>query len=181
MEILSDLSVYLSNPRNTLNKKLLKICMTVKSEIPACDRVGIWLFCADYSEMISIMCVDELEEKSVGESLIANECKAYFAHLRENEFLVASDARNNEITKFFNKNYFDAHDIHSLLDITFKKDFLPLGVICCERTGDQTEWQPQDIKTLQSISVKASVFISNIVSDTYTIRSKENIIKLLNA
>jgi GAF domain-containing protein len=180
MEILSNLSVYLSNPRTTLNNKLLKICMTVKSAIPTCDRVGIWLFCSDYSEMISIMCVDELGQQSVGESLIASECAAYFAHLRENEFLDASDARNNAITKLFNNEYFDVHNIHSLLDITFKQDFLPLGVICCERTGDQTKWQSQDIKTLQSISLKASVFISNNISDTYVVRSKESIINMLN-
>ncbi len=180
MEVLSNLSVYLSNPRTSLQNKLLKICSAVKSAVPDCDRVGIWLFCSDYSEMVSLMCVDETGKQSIGELLSEKNHKAYFAHVLDNEFLVASDARDYETTKSFNKGYFDIHNIHSLLDVTFKKDFNPLGIICCERTADKTEWQPQDIKTLKSIAVKASLFISDNVSDTYASKSRENIIKLLN-
>ena len=181
MEILSSLSVYLSNPRTSLNNKLLKICTTIKAAIPECDRVSIWLFCSDYSEMLTLMCVDEKGQQSIGEHLLASDYNDYFTHIIENEFLVASDARDNEISKCFNNGYFKAHDIRSLLDITFKKDFTPLGIICCERTGNKTEWQPEDIKILKSIAVKASLFISDNVSDTYASKSKESIIKLLNS
>ncbi|MFT6247483.1 MAG: hypothetical protein ACJAUY_001375 [Cognaticolwellia sp.] len=180
MEILSNLSVYLSNPRTSLNNKLLKICSTIKSAIPECDRVGIWLFCSDYSEMFSLICLDEYGKQTMGEHLLASNFKDYFSHIIENEFLVASDARNNDVSKCFNKGYFDVHNIHSLLDVTFKKDFVPLGIICCERTGDQVEWQTADIKTLKKIAVKASLFISDNVSETYSSKSKENIINILS-
>ena len=180
MEILSNLSVYLSNPRTTLNNKLLKICTTIKSAIPECDRVTIWLFCSDYSEIFSLIGVDEDGKQSMGEHLLASDYQDYFSHIVENEFLVASDARDNEISKCFNHGYFDVNNIHSLLDVTFKKDFIPLGVICCERTGEQTEWQSDDIKTLKKIALKASIFISNNVSDTYSSKSKGNIIKMLS-
>ena len=179
MEILANLSVYLSNPRTSLNNKLLKICTTIKSAIPECDRVGIWLFSSDYSEMFSLICVDETGKQSMGEHLLASDFKDYFSYIVENEFLVASDARNNEISKCFNKGYFDAHNIHSLLDVTFKKDFVPLGIICCERTKVQIQWQPGDIKTLKNIAVKASLFISKNVSETYSSQSKNNIIAML--
>ena len=180
MAALSNLSVYLSNPRTSLQNKLLKICATVKASIPDCDRVGIWLFCSDYSEMVSLMCVDETGAQSIGEILSEKNHKTYFNHLIENEFLVASDAREHETTLSFNKGYFDIHNIHSLLDVTFQKDFNPLGIICCERTANKTEWLAQDIKTLKSIAVKASLFISDNVSDTYSTISRENIIKMLN-
>ena len=141
MEKLANLSVYLSNPRISLNEKLLKICMTVKSAIPNCDRVGIWLFFVEHTEMVSLMCVDELGRKSNGEQLLASDYQDYFAHIIEHEFLVASDARNNDIAKCFNQGYFDVHNIHSLLDVTFKKDYIPLGIICCERTASKIDWQ----------------------------------------
>lgn len=179
MEKLANLSVYLSNPRISLNQKLLKICTTVKSAIPRCDRVGIWLFCVEHSEMISLMCVDELGEKSNGEQLRASDYNDYFSHIIEHEFLVASDARNNEIAQCFNHGYFDVHNIHSLLDVTFKKDYIPLGIICCERTATKTEWQSEDLTTLKSISAKASLFISNNISDIYSDESKDNLVKLL--
>lgn len=180
MEVLSNLSVYLSNPRTSLQNKLLKICSAVKSAVPDCDRVGIWLFCNDYSEMISLISVDESGNQAQGELLLADDFKKYFDYIIENELLVASDARANNLTECFNKGYFDIHNIHSLLDVTFKKDFNPLGIICCERTANKTEWVPQDIKTLKSIAIKASLFISDNVSDTYASKSRENIIKQLN-
>lgn len=180
MEILSNLSVYLSNPRTSLNNKLLKICMTVKSAIPTCDRVGIWLFSKDYTEMFLLMGVDESGKQSIGEHLLASDFTEYFSHIIENEFLVASDARSDEVAKCFNVGYFDVHNIYSLLDVTFTKDFEPLGIICCERTKDTTQWQPQDIKVLKSISVKTSLFVSNNISDTYASKSKEDIIELLS-
>jgi len=179
VEFLTNLSVYLSNPRTSLNDKLLKICHTVKSAIPDCDRVGIWLFCNDNSEMISLMGIDETGKQTLGEILVASEHKAYFDYILQNEFLVASDAKNNEVTSCFNNGYLPAHDIRSVLDVTFKKDFVPLGIICCERTGNKTEWQHDDINILKNIAVKASIFISNNICDVYASKSKESIIELL--
>ena len=174
MDMLSQLSSYLSNPNTSLNDKFLNICLTVKSAIPTCDRVGIWLFSPDHSEMVSLMCVDELGKGSLGEQLSANNYADYFSHIIKNELLVASDAKNNEISKCFNVGYFDVHDIHSLLDVTFMKDSFPLGIICCERTGDKTEWQLSDIEVLKDISTKTSLLISNNVSDLYFSKSKDN-------
>lgn len=169
----SNLSVYLSNPRVSLKEKLLKICLAVKSDIPTCDRVSIWLFSEDYSAMTSLMCIDEKGVKSKGEMLFSKDFSNYFEHIVNQEILVASDARVNEVSQCFNVGYFDEHNIFSLLDITFKKDDdTPLGIICCERTGDKTEWQINEIEVLKSISTKASLFISNNVFDTYFADSK---------
>ena len=174
MDVLSKLSAYLSNPNIQLNNKLLNICLTVKSAISTCDRVGIWLFSTDHSEMVLLMCVDELDKKSMGEQLSASTYEGYFSHIIQNDILVASDAKNNEISKCFNVGYFDVHDIHSLLDVTFMKDSSPLGIICCERTGDKTDWQLSDIAMLRGISTEASLLISNNVSDIYCSKSKDN-------
>lgn len=164
----SNLSVYLSNPRVPLEEKLLKICLAVKADIPTCDRVSIWLFSDDYSAMTSLMCIDENGVKSKGEVLLSKDFSDYFQHIMHQEMLVASDARGNEISQCFNVGYFDIHNIYSLLDVTFKKsDDAPLGIICCERTGNRTEWQANEIDVLKSISTKASLFISNNVFDAY--------------
>lgn len=181
MDVLSNLSVYLSNPRISLNEKIFKICLSVKSAIPNCDRVGVWIFNPDYSEMLSLMCIDEVGNKSMGEELFSKDYSDYFSHIINNELLIASDARAHEVSKCFNVGYFDVHNIHSLLDITFKDDATPLGIICCERTADKTEWQEDDINALKGIAAKASLFISNNVSETYATGSKESLIKLLNS
>lgn len=68
--------------------------------------------------------------QSMGENLLATDFEDYFSDIVENELLVASDARNNNISRCFKHGYFDMHNIHSLLDVTFKKVFVPLGIIC---------------------------------------------------
>jgi GAF domain-containing protein len=164
----ANLSVYLSNPRVSLKEKLLKICLAVKSDITTCDRVSIWLFSTDYSEMTSLMCIDEKGGESKGEILYGKDYKDYFEHIKNQEILVASDARHHDISKCFNVGYFDVHNIYSLLDVTFlKDDYSPLGIICCERTESKIEWRSSEIELLKRISTKASLFISNNVFDTY--------------
>ena len=157
-----NLSLYLSNPRVSINEKLHKICRAVKSDVSACDRVSIWLFNDDFSEMTSLMCIDETGNKSAGEKLFSKDFGDYFDHIVNQEILIASDARNNDIAKCFNVGYFDVYNIYSLLDVTFTKDNdTPLGIICCERTGNKTEWTMQEIEIVKRISTKASLFISN--------------------
>ncbi|GAA6203447.1 GAF domain-containing protein [Thalassotalea sp. SU-HH00458] len=158
----AQLSLYLSNPRVSLKDKLHKICRAVKSDVSACDRVSIWLFNDDYSEMTSLICIDENGQKSAGEKLFSKDYGDYFSHIINHQILVASDAREHAISKCFNLGYFDVHNIYSLLDVTFTKDNdTPLGIICCERTGNIAKWKTDEIEILKNISTKASLFISN--------------------
>ncbi|WP_448213889.1 GAF domain-containing protein [Colwellia sp. MEBiC06753] len=179
MADISALSIVLSNPRLAVNQKLIKLCYAVKQAIPTANRVGIWLFNADHSEMISLACLDEHNTVSNGLELFANDYQRYFDHILTNQFLVADNAQNHEIASCFNQGYFDVYDIHSLLDITFNYDFKPLGIICCERTGAPTNWSDDDLAKLKRLANVTSIFLAENVSQTYSAQSKtELLVKL---
>ncbi|NMP31280.1 hypothetical protein HII17_06880 [Thalassotalea sp. M1531] len=178
--IVSSLSIALSNPRLTLHNKLVKLCHAIDKAIPSCNRVSIWLFSDDYCEMTSLMCIDETNTISAGEELFSDTYSDYFDHILNNQFLVSSDAKNCDIAKCFNLGYFDIYDIHSLLDITFEHDFKPLGIICCERTGNKTEWTEKDLNQLKRIASITSTFLADNVSKTYSKIDKSSLIEKLS-
>jgi hypothetical protein len=69
MNIISILSNFLCNPSISLKDNFLKICTTVKSAIPFCERVGIRLFNANYSEIVSLKCIDASGLESLGDHI----------------------------------------------------------------------------------------------------------------
>ena len=180
MKHLSSLSIELSNPRKSVEQKLKMVCTAVKTFIPNCNRVGIWLFSQDYQEMVQLQGLDALNDTSQGLSLVADDYKQYFDYVLNNPFLVASNARDCGVASCFNNGYFDVLDIHSLLDFTFYHDFDPLGVICCERTGNKTEWTKEDQANLKRIAGITSTFLAENVSNTYSRESKETLLANLS-
>lgn len=180
MKHLSSLSIELSNPRKSVEQKLKMVCNAVKTFIPNCNRVGIWLFSQDYQEMVQLQGVDALNDSSHGLSLLADDYKQYFEHVLSNRFLVASSARTCDVASCFNEGYFDVFDVHSLLDFTFYHDFDPLGVICCERTGDETIWTEEDKANLKRIAGMTSTFLAENVSNTYSRECKKTLLDNLS-
>ena len=96
-----------------------------------------------------------------GVSLHKSDFPAYFESIVENEIINASDARNHSATRCFNEAYFEPNNIYSLLDFILHKDFKPVGIICCERTGSRVEWSNQDVDQLRQIATFIS-FFSNL-------------------
>lgn len=180
MKHLSSLSIELSNPRKSVEQKLKMVCTAVKTFIPNCNRVGIWLFSQDYQEMVQLQGLDELNSALQGQSLLANDYKQYFDYVLNNRYLVASNARECEVASCFNEGYFDVLDIHSLLDFTFYHDFDPLGVICCERTRHKIEWSEEEKANLKRIAGITSTFLAEHVSNTYSRECKQALLANLS-
>lgn len=180
MDHISSLSIYLSNPRVSVSHKLMKVCEVVKKAIPNCNRVGIWIFSSDYSEMISLKCIDENGSVTKGVELYRNSFQNYFDHILNQQFLVSSNARTCNIASCFNKGYFDVYNIYSLLDCTFSYDFKPLGIICCEKTEQVTEWNDDDLTNLKRIANLTSTFLAENVSKTYPTHSRKALLDSIN-
>ena len=176
MKHLSSLSIELSNPRKSVEQKLRMVCSAVKIFIPNCNRVGIWLFSQDYQEMVQLQGLDARNSSSHGLSLLASDYKNYFNYVLNNPFLIASNARECDVAKCFNEGYFDVLDIHSLLDFTFYHNFDPLGVICCERTGNKVVWTEEDQANLKRIAGITSTFLAENVSNTYSRECKQTLL-----
>jgi len=69
MDPFSKLSITISNPKLPLKEKLICICKTIKKTIKQSDRVSLWVFNGDYSEIFKIGGFDEQNQYVYGDIL----------------------------------------------------------------------------------------------------------------
>ncbi|MFT5675768.1 MAG: hypothetical protein ACI808_001700 [Paraglaciecola sp.] len=159
MEILTDMVITVSNPNKDNQQKLEQICLTTMQHITHANRVSLWEFNKDKSEIVCLMCVAGKEHIfTSGVRLKKTDYSEYFNAILKDQVLVASDARNHHATKSFNKNYFEPNDIYSLFDYIYHEDFEPRGIICCESVGKAIEWVESEQHILRKIAGITSMF-----------------------
>jgi len=156
----------ISNPSLPLKQKLICICQTIKKEIKQSDRVSLWVFKEDYSEIFKIGGFDENNQYVLGDILKRSEYPQYFDHILTYETLTANKARTHPATTCFNSTYFKEKEVFSLLDFIYHYDFKPTGIICCEAVNSEIEWEPKCIEKLKRIANISSIFFSKNINDT---------------
>lgn len=164
---LKHLSAQIGNPSLMIEEKLHVICKEIKKVIPTSNRVSLWLFSDEFSQIHCVKCLDENNVYSDGIELTSEHFPEYFDYILSNQVLNASNARANKVTECFNESYFEPLNIHSLLDYIFHFENKPVGVICCERTGDATTWSEQDISLLIRVAKLTSLFFSKEVQASF--------------
>ena len=164
MNPITKLTIELSKQGRDAKQVLSSICQTIKTAVPNADRVSIWLFDKDKTEIFCLMCNDENSETSNGMSLSRELFQAYFNFVLENKVLNASFAREDDRTSCFNEHYFEPLNIYSLLDYTFHQDLEPVGVICCEHVGKEIVWTDEDASNLTRVSKVTSMFFAEQIA-----------------
>lgn len=161
MEIdpLTNLTIQLSKSELDYPARLETVCRAVATVLPKADRISLWKFNADYTQMQCIfLLADEQVQPCADMLLEQQQIPEYFNALLRHDTVNASDARRHPDTMCFNEHYFKPHDIYSLLDYIFHQDFTPFGVICCEATGAPVEWQQRDVALLKRVAGIISMF-----------------------
>ncbi len=162
MDPITNLTISISKPGLSTEAKLKKICQCALQAISKANRISLWKFNTDKTEISCLICFESNNNSfTSGAVLSQKDFPNYFEQILSGEVLMASDARNHDATACFNEAYFEPNDIHSLLDFVYQKDFEPTGVICCESAGKQVEWETTDVKSLRRISNMTSLFFDN--------------------
>jgi PAS domain S-box-containing protein len=109
------------------------------------DRVSVWQFSPDLSEMI---CTEAYDRSSGNHTCILRLKRAgyprYFKELDKNRIIAANDARTDERTSEFTDTYLVPLGITSMLDVPIWRDGQIVGIIRHEYTGLRREWmQPE--------------------------------------
>lgn len=164
MDAITNLTLKISNRELSLHQKLQAICTAITSSVEACNRVSLWLFDDNRDEIYCIICKDNEAGYSLGQRLHKRDFEPYFSHILQHQVLAASDARVHPATACFNDVYFIPNNIFSLLDYVFHRDFVPAGIMCCERTNSMANWQPADVANLKRISHVTSMFFSDEIT-----------------
>jgi hypothetical protein len=159
MKLLTDMVIAVSNPDKDNQQKLEQICLTTMSHITHANRVSLWAFNKDKSEIVCLMCLSGSDNTfSSGEVLKKADCSEYFDTILKEQVLVASNARNHHATKCLNQSYLEPNTIYSLFDYIYHEDFQPKGIICCESVGEAVEWVGGEQNILRRIAGITSMF-----------------------
>lgn len=159
MELLFKLNTVLTNPTLSQQEKLHSVCNITHSLVEGADRVSLWLFDDNFSQITSLICFDALQQQyTSGTVLTRKDFASYFEAILEREIVNAPDATLDPITSCFTESYFRPLNIQSLLDYVLHRDFQPKGIICCESVGRTVDWTEENELTLRKIARACSFF-----------------------
>lgn len=162
IDSLTQLSINLSNPSLEQSKQLRMVCYAIADTIEGANRVSLWKFDQLKTTITcTAMLADGEFTEPEGVVLKAEDYPEYFNAILASDVIRAPDARNHPFTRCFNKDYFPAVNVYSLLDYIFSNDFAPFGIICCESVGEIVQWSDDDLANLKRAARIVSIF-SNI-------------------
>jgi len=160
MNAITKLTLTVNNPDLEPSSKLTEICKTVEIAVPHANRISLWRFLGEGDEIECLKVLDPINEATEGQILRQADFPTYFEHIKNNQVVMASDARHNYITKCFNQDYFEPLNIYSLLDFVIHNGQQAAGIICCERVGEQICWDKADKVAIKRIANVMSLYIS---------------------
>ncbi len=123
------------------------------SETLDVERVGIWFFNEDRSE---IVCEDLYNrgagEHETGQRLRACDYPRYFEAMEKSRIIAAHDAQRSVHTREFTKEYLTPQGIMSMLDVPIRTHGTVVGVLCHEHMGPAREWTLEEQEFAGSVA-----------------------------
>ena len=141
-------------------ESLRRLCEGAASTLEI-ERVGIWLFNPDHSEIrcSSLYVKSRASFEKEGTVIRARDFPRYFAALEESRVVAASDARRDPRTAEFTEPYLKPLGITSMMDAPIRLHGTLVGVVCHEHTGAPREWPLEDQECASSIADLAALTI----------------------
>lgn len=153
------LSIELSKSHLPIQDNYDVICQCILKVVPTANSVSLWHF--DVAKT-SIQCValqiNSEFQQPINVILHQPDFPEYFDAITSESFVCASDAMSDSATKCFRNNYLKDSNVVSILDFVFNQDFMPFGIICCERTVNKTVWSESDKQALKRVATIISVY-----------------------
>ena len=157
---LKDLASCLNDDGLSFEAKLQQTCVVIANAVKGNIRSNIWVFddAMNEIECIASYCAITGKENMRGFKLSKVDFPQYFEAILTQESIVVQNARFDERTACLG-SYFEQHDVYSLLDLVFKYQSKPFGVICCEGFEHTKAWSPSEIESVRNITKILSSFL----------------------
>jgi hypothetical protein len=110
------------------------------------SRVSVWAYRPE-QEMIECLALYNADTGRHEEDspLSMVDFPQYFAAIKQEQVVIADDAKFHPCTAEFKDVYLAPHRIFSMLDAPFFIDGKLGGVLCCEHAGEVRHWTPEDV------------------------------------
>lgn len=130
-------------------KALETLTLTIASQFQV-SRCSVWTYDAAAGKLVA----EKLyrRDKSfyeTGMELLAKDHPSYFAEIRKENDIVATDAPANPITRDLVDGYLQGLEVESSMDVLFYNEGKVVGVIRCEQQHERKEWTEDHINFLK--------------------------------
>jgi PAS domain S-box-containing protein len=143
--------------QSNLHKAIAEIT-EVSAALIGTERVSVWLYNEDYSE---ISCIDLYRQSdhhhSSGEKLRSEEFPAYTANRQKGEVIAAVDVYTDPRTSDIPSSYYQEHGICSLLDAPVWMSDRLGALLRFEHVGDQRVWTSEDARLATNMAALLSI------------------------
>jgi diguanylate cyclase (GGDEF)-like protein/PAS domain S-box-containing protein len=145
-----------SDPRESFRR----LCEGASATLEV-ERVGIWLFNDDHSEIrcAALYSKSRGRVEEDGTVIRARDFPRYFAALEESRVVAAADARRDPRTEEFTEPYLKPHGIVSMMDAPIRLHGNLVGVVCHEHVGSSRDWPLEDQECASSIADLAAITV----------------------
>jgi PAS domain S-box-containing protein len=122
------------------------------------ERVGVWLYNEDSSEIIcEDLYANNRDYHEKGHTLKAKDYPTYFEALEGSRILAAEDAQADPRTREFTDGYLKPYGITSMMDIPIRLHGKVVGVLCHEHTGPKRNWTVEEQDFAASVADMVSL------------------------
>ena len=136
--------------QNGLNE-IIREALRLAAETMGVGRVSMWEY-ADDKLVCNTLYAQVTKQFSSGEVLLKVMYPTYFEAISNARVVNASDALTHRETREFSKTYFPENGIFSLLDVPIFINGELKGVVCAEATGEQRQWDTEDVNFVKDIA-----------------------------
>ncbi len=155
--------------KRTLDENLQNI-VKLSAHVLETERTSIWVYNADYSE-IECRCLYTLSTGvfSAGGSLHAVQFPTYTSSHKTGHVIAAYDACADPRTREISAEYYDAYNIHSLMDASVWAHGSLAAVLCFEQAGQKRRWLPEE----EQLALTLAAYISFCLEADERARTEE--------
>jgi len=126
------------------------------------NRVGIWLFSDDLSELRNVTTyLRESDSSERGAILPAATYGPELAALRNVKYIAALDAESEPRFRGYVEPYLQPLQIVSMLDAVIGPGERPMGIVCFEQTRVPRDWDEDDIQLACQFADQLAVTVAN--------------------
>jgi len=142
--------------KRTLDENLQNI-VKLSARVFETERTSIWVYNADYSE-IECRCLYTLSTDvfSAGGTLHAVQFPTYTSGHKTGSVIAAYDVRTDPRTCELPAEYYDAYNIHSLMDASVWAHGSLAAILCFEHVGQKRRWLPEEEQLAQTLATYIS-------------------------
>ena len=176
-EILADVSLIQFLRSGEVEKLAEEINFSIANAFNI-QRVSVWLFNDDETELVCISIYDLIKNKfSSGEVLHEHQFKSEFEYLKNEKYIDANNTFTDIRTAGYIEKYMKPLDIRSMLDGVIRIRGKNVGVLCLEYVSEFHNWEPDEIAFVCQLADQIGMTIQN-----YEIKkNEEELIKLSRA